>query len=219
MSTTTTTYTISKDNIDTIDNILEDERSRLEAKKQQIDKAAYTQTRLQGFNESFRKRYVFYNSILVYIVIILLIYLGIVLLKKYVPIIPESLLDIITIILFVVAIIYTGMQLNELYSRDNMNFDKINYSGGNIISPEELAKKKQQAVDSGDLSAYSSAANTNKCIGPACCASTMTWCDLANKCLITGTTCTADSFAGKMNTRNGSVSAYSPSEFENYAKI
>ena len=114
------------DPITTIDTVLIAERERLIAKKDQIDKAAYNQTRLQGFNESFRKRYAFYNSILVYIVIILLIYLGIVLLKRYVPIIPESLLDIITVILFTVAIIYTVMQLNELYSRDNMNLDKIN---------------------------------------------------------------------------------------------
>ena len=157
--------------------------------------------------------------------IILLIYLGIVLLKRYVPIIPESLLDIITIILFAVAIIYTGMQLNELYSRDNMNFDKINYSGGNMISPEELAKKQQQAADSGDLSAYSAAANANKCIGQACCATGTTWCDLANKCLVTGNTCISDAFTNITESFtssilvNGSVSPYSPSEFDNYGKI
>jgi len=96
-------YTLTSnttDPIGSIDTVLINERSRLIAKKDQIDKATYNQSRLQGFNESFRKRYAFYNSIMVYIVIILLIYLGIVLLKKYVPIIPESLLDIITVILF-----------------------------------------------------------------------------------------------------------------------
>jgi hypothetical protein len=211
----------TSDPIDSIDTVLINERSRLLAKKDQIDKATYNQTRLQGFNESFRKRYAFYNSIMVYIVIILLIYLGIVLLKKYVPIIPESLLDIITVILFAVAIIYTGMQVNELYSRDNMNFDKINYSGGNMISPEELAKKKQQAADSGDLSAYSAAANANKCIGQACCATGMTWSESLNQCTygnVSGFTNINESFTSSILV-NGSVSPYSPSEFDSYGKI
>ena len=44
------------DPITTIDTVLIAERERLIAKKDQIDKAAYNQTRLQGFNESFRKR-------------------------------------------------------------------------------------------------------------------------------------------------------------------
>ena len=209
----------TSDPITKIDTVLINESSRLLAKKDQIDKATYNQTRLQGFNESFRKRYAFYNSIMVYIVIILLIYLGIVLLKRYVPIIPESLLDIITVILFAVAIIYTVMKLNELYSRDNMNFDKINYSGGNMISPEELAKKKQQAADSGDLSAYSAAANANKCIGQACCATGTTWSESLNQCgNISGFTNINEPFTSSILV-NGSVSPYCPSEFDSYGKI
>ena len=221
MSTYSYTLTNRIDPITTIDNVLINERARLEAKKDQIDKASYNQSRLQGFNESFRKRYAFYNSIMVYIVIILLIYLGIVLLKNFVPIIPESLLDIITVILFAVAIIYTGIQVNELYSRDNMNFDKINYSGGNMISPEELAKKRQQAADSGDLSAYSAAENVNKCIGPACCANGTTWSESLNQCTygnVSGFTNINESFTSSILV-NGVVSPYSPSEFDNYGKI
>ena len=221
MATYSYTLTNTTDPITTIDKVLIDERSRLLAKKDQIDKAAYNQSRLQGFNESFRKRYAFYNSIMIYIVIILLIYLGIVLLKRYVPIIPESLLDIITVILFAVAIIYTGMQVNELYSRDNMNFDKINYSGGNMISPEELAKKKQQAADSGDLSAYSAAANANKCIGQACCATGTTWSESLNQCTyenVSSFTNITESFTSSILV-NESVSPYCPSEFDNYGKI
>ena len=79
-----------------------------------------------------------------------------------------------------------------------------------MISPEELAKKQQQAADSGDLSAYSAAANANKCIGQACCATGTTWSESLNQC--------TESFTSSILV-NGSVSPYSPSEFDNYGKI
>jgi uncharacterized membrane protein (DUF485 family) len=214
-------YTISSSDINTIDNALITEQSRLDLKKEQVDRAQFNQDRLIAFNESFRKRYAFYNTIVIYIIIILLIYLGIVLLKTYVPIIPPVILDIITIIIFAGAIIYVGKQINELYGRDNMDFDKIDPNSNSVLSQQEIDKIVISSAKSGDLSGYMAATNVNRCVGPACCADGTTWCEVSNRCILANTTC--DGFESFVNqpdiSVNGYISPYTPNEFENYSKI
>lgn len=214
-------YTISSSDVDTIDNALIAERNRLEAKKEQVDKAQFNQDRLIAFNESFRKRYAFYNTIVIYIVIVLLIYLGIVLLKKYVPIIPADILDVITIIICVIAIIHVGTEINELYGRDKMDFDKIDTNSNNVLSKQEIEKKLSSSVKSGDLSGYMAAKNANRCVGPACCADGTTWCEVSNRCILANSSCEGfESFVNQSDILvNGYISPYTPNEFENYSKI
>ena len=220
-----TDYTISSSDINTIDNALLAEEDRLKSKKEQVDRAQFNQVRLIAFNESFRKRYAFYNTILIYIVIILLIYLGIVLLKIYVPIIPSFILDIISIFLFTFAIIYVGKKINELYGRDNMDFDKIDHNSNSILSQQEIDKKSVTSANSGDLSGYMAATSANRCIGPACCADGTTWCESSNRCILGNTygNTSCEGFESFVNqpdiSVNGYISPYTPNEFENYSKI
>jgi hypothetical protein len=214
-------YIISSSDINTIDTVLTNEQKRLESKKEQIDKAQFNQDRLIEFNESFRKRYAFYNTIVLYIVSILLIYLGIVLLKTYVPIIPPIILDVITIIILAIAIIYVGKQINELYGRDNMDFDKIDHNSNSILSQQEIEKKMSSSAKSGDLSGYALAKNANKCVGSVCCATGTTWCEVSNRCILDNGNC--DGFESFVNqpdiSVNGYISPYTPNEFENYSKL
>ena len=114
------------DPIEQIDKVLTDEEKRLIEKKQQIDKALFNQERIQTFNDSYSKKYAYYNNILIYIIFILFIYLAIVLVKRFFPIIPSFILDIITIFLFAFAIIYVAMKLSDINSRDKIYFDKLN---------------------------------------------------------------------------------------------
>ncbi len=214
-------YTISSSDVNIIDTALLAEEDRLKSKKEQVDRAQFNQDRLIAFNESFRKRYAFYNTIVIYIVIILLIYLGIVLLKTYVPIIPPVILDIITIIIFAGAIIYIGKQINDLYGRDNMDFDKIDPNSNSVLSRQEIDKKSVSSAKSGDLSGYMAATNVNRCIGPACCADGTTWCEASNRCILGNTSCEGfESFVNQPDISvNGYISPYTPNEFENYSKI
>ena len=214
-------YYVSSSDVNTIDSALIAEQDRLEAKKEQVDKAQFNQDRLIAFNESFRKRYAFYNTIVIYIVIILLIYLGIVLLKTYVPIIPAVILDIITIILVAVAIIYVGKKINELYGRDNMDFDKLDMTSNSILSQQEIEKKMSSTAKSGDLSGYVLAKNANKCIGAACCSDGTEWCEVSNQCILGNSNCEGfESFVNQPDISvNGYISPYTPNEFENYSKI
>jgi hypothetical protein len=213
--------------IDQIDKVLTDEEKRLIEKKQQIDKALFNQERIQTFNDSYSKKYAYYNNILIYILFILFIYLAIVLVKRFFPIIPSFILDIITILLFAFAIIYVSMKLSDINSRDKIYFDKLNYENGSILSKEELNKISKQSAESGDLSGYFNANIQNKCIGQACCSTGTTWCESANRC-VTGNCCTTGNCEGFSNMdfsfivsngSNESVKSYEPSEFDKYHKI
>jgi hypothetical protein len=223
-TSTPTTYVLT--NVSDVDNVLINENKRLNAKKELIDKAEFSQNRVQDLNESYRKRYIYYNYIAVVVVIVLLIYLGLVILQYFFPIIPTLLVDLVTIFVFAFIIIFVFYHLIIIYSRDRLNFDKINMENANIISKEELNKQRQKDIASGNLSAVAGIDIGNNCIGAACCSNGTQW-DAGNLvCMgngISGFTTINDSFSGFENSDiiiNGSiVTPFKPSEFDNYAKI
>jgi hypothetical protein len=224
-TSTPSTYTLT--NVSDVDNVLINEKNRLNAKKELIDKAEFSQNRVQDLNESYRKRYIYYNYIAVVVVIVLLIYLGLVILQYFFPIIPTLLVDLVTIFVFAFIIIFVVYHLIIVYSRDRLNFDKINMENSNIISKEELNKQREKDIASGNLSAVAGIDIGNNCIGAACCSTGTQW-DAGNLvCMsgnvISGFTTINDSFSGFENSDiiiNGSlVTPFKPSEFDNYAKI
>jgi uncharacterized membrane protein (DUF485 family) len=217
------TYTID---VKKVDDVLIAEKNRLDKKKELIDKAEFSQNRQQELNESYRKRYMYYNYIGVVVVIMLLIYLVLVTLQYLFPIIPSVIVDIASILIFAFIIIFVGYNLVTIYSRDKLNFDKINNDNANIISPSELAKQRKTSIASGDLSTAASIDIGSKCIGEACCSIGTRW-DSGNSVCTTGNVISAftsisESFSmidQNAIVINGTVRPFEPSEFDNYAKI
>ena len=206
-----------------VDNALKLEKNRLDSKKELIDKATFSQNRQQDLNESYRKRYVYYNYIATVIVIALLIYLTLVVIKYLFPIIPDVIIDIATILLFAFIIIFIIYNLDTIYSRDKMDFDKINTQRLNIISESELAKQRMNDVNSGNLSGIANADMANTCVGEACCSNGTRW-DLGNLKCVTGTISSFANISESFGCNdclivNGMVKPFEPSEFDNYAKI
>lgn len=220
------TYTIKNIDVKTVDDVLIAEKNRLAKKKELIDKAEFSQNRQQEFNESYRKKYIYYNYIAVVVVITLLIYLALVTLQYIFPIIPSTIVDIATILTFAFIIIFVFYNLLAIYSRDKLNFDKISADNANIISPSELAKQRQSSIASGDLSTAASIDIGLKCIGEACCSVGTRWNSGNSVCVpgnvISAFTSISESFS-MINENavvvNGKVKPFEPSEFDNYAKI
>ena len=216
------TYTINNNDVQKVDDALIAEKNRLDKKKELIDKAEFSQNRQQEFNESYRKKYIYYNYIAVVVVITLLVYLALVMLKYFIPIIPDAIIDIATMFIFAFIIIFVVHNLIKIYSRDKLNFDKINTDNANIISASELEKQRQASIAAGDL--IGSAMPT--CSGEACCSTGTRW-DPGNLVCTRGNVSSAftsisESFS-MINDNdilvNGKVKPFEPSEFDNYAKI
>jgi hypothetical protein len=214
---------ISNTDIKNVDDALKLEKERLDAKKKLIDNAIFSQNRQQDLNESYRKRYVYYNYIATVIVIALLIYLTLVVIQYFFPIIPNVIIDLATMLLFAFIIIFIIYNLGIIYSRDKMDFDKINTQSLNIISASELAKQRMKDVNSGNLSGISNADMANTCVGEACCSNGTRW-DLGNLKCVTGTISSFATISESFGCNdclivNGMVKPFEPSEFDNYAKI
>jgi hypothetical protein len=215
----TNTYTID---VQKVDNVLIAEKDRLDKKKELIDKAEFSQNRQQELNESYRKRYMYYNYIGVVVVITLLVYLALVMLKYFIPIIPDAIIDIATTFIFAFIIIFVVYNLIKIYSRDKLNFDKINNNNANIISASELEKQRQKDILSGNLTGIA----VPTCSGAACCSTGTEW-NPGNLVCVPGNviarfTTISESFS-MINDNdiviNGTVKPFEPSEFDNYAKI
>ncbi len=215
----TNTYTID---VQKVDDVLIAEKDRLDKKKELIDKAEFSQNRHQELNDSYRKRYMYYNYIGVVVVITLLVYLALVMLQYFIPIIPSAIIDIATMFIFAFIIIFVVYNLIIIYSRDKLNFDKINNDNANIISASELEKQRQKDILSGNLSGIA----VPTCSGAACCSTGTRW-DSGNLVCMPGNVISAftsisESFS-MINDNdiliNGTVKPFEPSEFDNYAKI
>jgi hypothetical protein len=220
------TYTFNKNDVQKVDGVLIAEKDRLDKKKELIDKAEFSQNRHQELNESYRKRYMYYNYIGVVVVITLLVYLALVMIQYFIPIIPSVFIDIATIFIFAFIIIFVVYNLIIIYSRDKLNFDKINNDNANIISASELEKQRQKDILSGNLSGVATAAIGASCVGAACCSTGTRW-DSGNLVCMPGNVISAftsisESFS-MINYNdiviNGRVKPFEPSEFDNYAKI
>jgi hypothetical protein len=225
-------YTIETDSVNKLDKALDAEKTRLEEKDKLITNAETTQNRIQTLNESYRKRYVYYNYIAVVVVIAFLAYFVIVILQYYLPIIPSLIVDLSSIGLFAFVIIFVGYNLLIIYSRDRIDFDKMNMDNANVISKAELDKSRKSNLESGNLSEAANIDIGKNCIGAACCPSGTYYDTVDNKCMAhsftlpnqnAGRYILVQTFANISEPfseiNNGKVTPFEPSEFDNYAKI
>ena len=214
------TYIIKNTDLQKVDGAFIAEKDRLDKKKELIDKAEFSQNRQQELNESYRKRYMYYNYIGVVVVITLLVYLALVMLKYFIPIIPDAIIDIATMFIFAFIIIFVVYNLIKIYSRDKLNFDKINNNNANIISASELEKQRQKDIASGNLSGIA----VPTWSGAACCSTGTRW-DSGNLVCMPGNVISAFTSISESFSMiddivvNGKVKPFEPSEFDNYAKI
>lgn len=149
----------------TATDFYKDELNRLEAKKQSADSIINSHDRLAKLNDSYRKRYSKYVQILMVLILAYVIYLAVVMLQKMFPIIPQLLVDTITVVLIFLVAMYLFSASWELYSRSVSNYDELDLptydSSG--IDVSKLVKKGQI------FDFQSEKTRGNVCVGRECC--------------------------------------------------
>lgn len=141
------------------------ETERLKAKKSSVDGAYNAQMRGSILNESYRKRYSKYIEIMVVLIFSVLAYLGINALPSMFPVIPESAIDAIMIILFSGVFIYLVFAFMELNSRSRLNYDEV------YTAPMDAGKLAGSNNGGGNGSGLVDTANAvgTTCVGEQCC--------------------------------------------------
>jgi len=163
---------------DRVIEILNRENNRLVSRKQLIDQASETQDHINQLNDSARKRFSAYNSILIVLIITFGLYYLLSSLYSYG--ISSMLLDSLIVIVFAVGIIISLYYYADISTRDNMDFDRIQLPDPQPKTLEQQRQDAQKAYASGNLMGGTG----NQCVGSQCCPSGSIFSVTLNKCVV-----------------------------------
>jgi Na+-transporting methylmalonyl-CoA/oxaloacetate decarboxylase gamma subunit len=162
----------------TATNFYNDETRRLNEKQQNANAIMNSQKRLAALNDSYRKRYSKYTEILIVLIVAFSINLGMVVLQKQFPTIPQIVFDGVFVVVLFLVIIYLFSAISELYNRSLMNYDEIDlpeYDESKITSEDA-----NNSYDTGDILKL----KDDTCVGSTCCPETYRYDPETNKCVL-----------------------------------
>jgi len=166
-----------------VNDILQRENRRLTVRKDAIDKAYEGQKRMVSLTDSITAKNQAYNYILFVLVLTLFAFVGIKFLYSFEQI-PSALLDILSIVIISLGLIYCVYLYMDIQRRYNMNFNQITLAEPIKKTPAEMQKDMENNIKSGNL--YGLAKNTNTasgCRGSACCPTGTTFNEKYNVCV------------------------------------
>jgi hypothetical protein len=182
------TYADVRQNQNDLQHIISQEQGRLDAKQQTVNDAMFQQKRLQGLNNSYRKRYKHYLYMLLVVIIMLVMLIVINRLAKVATMIPETVYDMLYIVVFVVGGFMLYFAFLDMRRRDHMDFDKVKLKApADARTAEEEGAKRRSDIKGGDLLGLSL-----DCVGQECCPGDgssdsghpgILWDDAQNRCV------------------------------------
>ena len=210
--------------------IVDDERSRLNDKKTQIDTALIGQQRIVSLNDSYRQRYSQYVNVIIVIVVTLALIITINIISKIFTMIPSLIFDLLIIVILSAGIYLCYTIIININSRSKIDFNKLDLQPPKVLTADEIAAAKNTASKSGNLLGT---VNLNGCVGPVCCGTGTTWNDELAICKPSATQASATQASGSgaqgfstmsvesfktinVSYNNGPVKPISPTEFDKY---
>jgi len=144
-----------------VNSILSQYESDLAGNIDYLDTANTQQQRLINMNRSYSKRYEHFNKITYSIILATLIIIALIYEQKLLGFIPEWINTILYVIIIAVCGIYIMFTMADVYSRQDMDFDKI---------------KQKAPIGANGNSGNSGSNNNNEndvtpstCVGSECC--------------------------------------------------
>ena len=144
-----------------VNSILSQYESDLSGNIDYLDTANTQQQRLINMNRSYSKRYEHFNKITYSIILATLIIIALIYEQKLLGFIPEWINTILYVIIIAVCGIYIMFTMADVYSRQDMDFDKI---------------KQKAPIGANGNSGNSGSNNNNEydvtpstCVGEECC--------------------------------------------------
>ena len=190
--------------------IVNEEKNRLEQKKQSIDNALVGKKRAIDLNEAYRMRQSQMLKIKVVFVIVLAICIMTTLLGRRFPIVPSIFISLINLIVMLIGGIYCLFIYSSLASRSPMNYNELELTGPQVASDSEVAAGK-----AGNLLGT---INLLGCVGSDCCFDGTKWDGEKSKCVIGTPPSTPPVNAFTTMGQSGPF-ANSPSEYDSYGKV
>lgn len=200
-------------------SIIDEEKSRLEQKKQSIDNALVGKKRAIELNETYRMRQSQYTRIKIVIVIVLVICIALTLLNSRFPIVPSIIITLINMIVIVTGSIYCLFIYAAISSRSPMNYNELDLAGPAATTASDVAANQVAASKAGNLLGT---INLLGCVGVACCSTGTKWDNEKSKCVPAPAAPAAPAAptVGGFTTmeQNGPI-AHAPSEYDSYGRV
>jgi len=172
---TAQTYSEIESNQSSMINIIDQEKRRLNSKKELVDSSLFEQKRLQTLNNSYRHRYNYYIYVIVAIIMLLLSIIIISRLSNTFTFIPSVVYDMLYIAAFVSVGFYIYFTYLEIRRRDHMDFTKVAAAAPKYKTPAELEQERNENIRNGNLiPAF--------CVGSQCCNEGTEWDSVLGKC-------------------------------------
>jgi hypothetical protein len=214
-SNVTTDDVITKQN--KMIDITNTEKKRLLDKKQSVDNIIQGQKRALELNNSNRLRQHSYTNLLVILIVTLALFVGIMILSSYFPMVPQTIFDILSIIVISIGIYLSVYQFLDIQSRNNMNFNELNLAplsnknAGNTIA---LSPGKGSLLD---------LISGTGCIGQECCGPNTVWDNGNSVCnsmsILSGFTTMSFAYEKGDLSSMANVNADGPYEFDAYTPV
>ena len=166
-----------------VNDILQRENRRLTTRKNAIDVAYEGQKRMVSLTDSITAKNQAYNYMLFVLVLTLLAFVGIKFLHSFEQI-PPTLLDILSIVIVSLGLIYCIYLYIDIQRRYNMNFNQITLAEPVKKTPDEIQKEMEKNIKAGNL--YGLAKDTNTasgCQGSKCCPTDTTFNEKYSVCV------------------------------------
>jgi hypothetical protein len=206
-------------NQDKVNSIVQTELTRLQTKKGDIDTAMEGQKRSIQLNDSYRKRFQHYTKMVMIVIVCLAIFVGLILVGRYFPVIPSFVIDILCVLTVSTGIVYTYLIYLDIQSRAKTNFDELSLQNPSLLSTSDIQKKTANAAGNGDLLG---SVNFGTCVGSACCsdASGTVWDASQSMCVVKPTTSFTTMFVSQqLGDLSKTPKANAPYEYTQYAKV
>jgi hypothetical protein len=156
--------------------ILQIEQQRLLQKKELFDQVEAENERKVLLNDTYRKKYTQYTKITIVVIMVLIALVIIRLTGKYITVFPESLYNVLMIVVISIGIIYSLILYADMAARSNINYDEIE------VPPPKLDASGNLIVNSPAGKSIWSAFDT--CSGSKCCSIGTSWNDQLSLCVV-----------------------------------
>lgn len=169
-----------------INDILETEKQRLDAKKANVDTAISGQKRMIALNNNYQKRYAAYTRMLIAIVVGIVIYIFMDKLMVLLPFIPVFIFYALISIILGAIIFYVYLLWIDIQRREKMNYDELALTRPDVSALNEAAGDSSANGGPGGTTVGGPAAapgpggsngaigsisniDYSKCVGQECC--------------------------------------------------
>ena len=123
-----------------VENILTEERDRLELKEEKINKLYETHTRKKHFKNSIAKRNNAYWRMFMVLLLLAIIAVLLYMFRKHFPLVPSWVMDLVLIAVVAGGFIYMFTMYEDILKRDMTDFDKLDPYSPVMLRDKQIKK-------------------------------------------------------------------------------